>query len=108
LRVEASDAHAAIPILQSKRRIDLLVTDVGLPHVNGRRLAELARETRPELRVLFITGYAENAAVRGGFLAAGMDMLSKPFALDTLGAKIREMIEREPGVAKSSCSQSFI
>ena len=65
-QLEASDARTAIPILHSKRRIDLLVTDVGLPYTNGRQLAEMARETRPDLKVLFVTGYAENVAVRGG------------------------------------------
>jgi CheY-like chemotaxis protein len=65
--LEASGAATALPILQSRRRIDLLVTDVGLPNVNGRQLAELAREARPGPKVLFVTGYAENAAVRGGF-----------------------------------------
>ena len=94
LHLEASGAATALPILQSRRRIDLLVTDVGLPNVNGRQLAELARAVRPELKVLFVTGYAENAAVRAGFLAPGMDMLVKPFALDVLGAKIREMLTR--------------
>ena len=92
--LEASEARTALPILQSQRRIDLLVTDVGLPHVNGRQLAELAREARPGLKVLFVTGYAENATMRGGFLSPGMDMLVKPFALDALGAKIREMLTR--------------
>jgi len=90
----APDARVAIPLLQSDRRIDLLVTDVGLPHINGRQLAEIGRESRPDLKVLFVTGYAENATFRGGFLDPGMDMLTKPFALDALGAKIREMIER--------------
>lgn len=59
-------------------RIDLLLTDVGFPIMNGRQLAEFARELRPEIKVLFVTGYAENAAVRGGFLDHGMDMLTKP------------------------------
>ena len=90
----ASDARPAIPILQSDRRIDLMVSDVILPHINGRKLAEIARASRPDLRVLFVTGYAENATFRGDFLDAGMDMLTKPFALDALGAKVRAMIER--------------
>jgi DNA-binding response OmpR family regulator len=89
----ASDARQAIPILQSDRRIDLMVSDVVLPHVNGRKLAETARTLRPDLKVLFVTGYAENAADRGGFLDAGMDMLTKPFALDALGVKVRAMID---------------
>ena len=90
----ASDARPAIPILQSARRIDLMVSDVMLPHINGRKLAEIARASRPNLKVLFVTGYAENATFRGDFLDAGMDMLTKPFALDALGAKVRTMIER--------------
>ena len=81
-------------MLRSDRRIDLMVSDVVLPHINGRKLAEIARAARPDLKVLFVTGYAENAAVRGDFLDAGMDMLTKPFALDALGAKVRTMIER--------------
>jgi CheY-like chemotaxis protein len=90
----ASDARPAIPILQSDRRIDLMVSDVILPHINGRKLAEIARASRPDLKVLFVTGYAEHATFRGDFLDTGMDMLTKPFALDALGAKVRAMIER--------------
>lgn len=90
----ASDARPAIPILQSDRRIDLMVSDVMLPHVNGRKLAEIARAARPSLKVLFVTGYAEHARSRGDFLDPGMDMLIKPFALDALGAKVRAMIEQ--------------
>ena len=89
----ASDARPAIPILQSDRRIDLMVSDVMLPHINGRKLAEIARAARPDLKVLFVTGYAENATFRADFLEPGMDMLTKPFALDDLGAKVRAMIE---------------
>jgi len=92
--VLASDARPAIPILQSDRRIDLMVSDVMLPHINGRKLAEIARASRPDLKVLFVTGYAENATFRGDFLEPGMDMLTKPFDLDALGAKVRAMIER--------------
>ena len=91
--IEAADAHAAIPLLDSSRRIDLLVSDVGLPGMNGRQLAEIARQTRPGLRVLFMTGYAENATIRSGFLADGMQMIIKPFALDAMAARIRDMIE---------------
>lgn len=90
----ASDARPAIPILQSNRRIDLMMSDVVLPHISGRKLAEIARASRPDLKVLFVTGYAENAVVRGDFLDPGMDMLTKPFALDALGAKVRAIIER--------------
>ena len=92
--VLASDARSAIPILQSDRQIDLMVSDVVLPHINGRKLAGIARASRPNLKILFVTGYSEHAAFRGEFLEPGMDMLTKPFALDALGAKVRAMIER--------------
>jgi signal transduction histidine kinase/ActR/RegA family two-component response regulator len=92
--LQAPDAAAALAMLQTRVAIDLLITDVGLPIMNGRQLAEIARQSQPKLKVLFVTGYAETAAVRGGFLDAGMDMLTKPFALDDLGSKIRSMIER--------------
>ncbi|MCU0117918.1 response regulator [Pseudomonas sp. B2M1-30] len=91
--VEASDADGAVPILESAQRIDLLISDVGLPGMNGRQLAEIGRQHRPELKVLFITGYAEHAAVRGGFLDPGMQMITKPFTFDLLTAKVREMIK---------------
>ncbi|WP_339487840.1 Histidine kinase [Pseudomonas sp. E141] len=91
--VEAADADGAVPILQSSQRIDLLISDVGLPGMNGRQLAEIGRHIRPDLRVLFITGYAEHAAVRGGFLDPGMQMITKPFTFDLLTAKVREMIK---------------
>jgi signal transduction histidine kinase len=90
--LEASGAPQAMTILRGSARIDLLLTDVGLPIMNGRQLAEFARESRPEIKVLFVTGYAENAAVRAGFLDRGMDMLTKPFALSVLGLKIRGMM----------------
>ncbi|MCF4996771.1 response regulator [Pseudomonas syringae] len=90
--VEAGDADSAVPILDSSQRIDLLISDVGLPGMNGRQLAEIGRQLRPDLKVLFITGYAEHAAVRGGFLDSGMQMITKPFTFDLLTAKVREMI----------------
>ncbi|WLI03969.1 ATP-binding protein [Pseudomonas sp. FP597] len=92
--VEAGDANAAVPIIESEQRIDLLISDVGLPGMNGRQLAEIGRQIRPELRVLFITGYAEHAAVRGGFLEPGMQLITKPFTFDLLTAKVREMIKQ--------------
>ncbi|OUM08641.1 hybrid sensor histidine kinase/response regulator [Pseudomonas syringae] len=90
---EASEAKGAVPILESGQRIDLLISDVGLPGMNGRQLADIARQLRPELKVLFITGYAEHAAVRAGFLETGMQLITKPFAFDHLTSKVREMIE---------------
>ncbi len=90
--VEAGDADGALPIIESGQRIDLMISDVGLPGMNGRQLAEIGRQIRPDLKVLFITGYAEHAAVRGGFLDPGMQLITKPFTFDLLTAKVREMI----------------
>ncbi|WP_210643906.1 PAS domain-containing protein [Pseudomonas sp. Tri1] len=90
--LQAQDAKTALPLLESGQRIDLLVTDVGLPGMNGRQLAEIARQHRPDLKVLFMTGYAQKAAERQGFLEQGMDMVAKPFTLDLLANKIRTMI----------------
>ncbi len=91
--LEAVDATSAIPLLESARKIDLLISDVGLPGMNGRQIAEIARQHRPGLRVLFMTGYAENAASRSDFLAPGMQMIPKPFAMDDLAARIRDMLD---------------
>jgi CheY-like chemotaxis protein len=92
----AEDARGALPVLESGLRLDLLVTDVGLPGMNGRQLAEIARQHRPGLKVLFMTGYAEIAAERQSFLEDGMDMVTKPFSIDLLANKIRTMIS-QPG-----------
>ncbi len=90
----APDGPAGLKILQTDARIDLLITDVGLPGgVNGRQVADAARITRPTLKVLFITGYAENAVVGNGHLDAGMQVITKPFAMSTLGVRVREIIE---------------
>ena len=72
--------------------LDLLITDVGLPGLNGRQIAEIARQHRPNLKILFVTGYAEHATGHAPFLEPGMEMVTKPFALDALALKIREMI----------------
>ena len=93
--LEAADGPSGLKLLQSRRRIDLLVTDVGLPGLNGRQLADQARERRPDLKVLFITGYAENATLANGFLDPGMEMITKPFAVEALASKIRSMIRNE-------------
>jgi PAS domain S-box-containing protein len=95
---EAADASAALPLLESDLRVDLLVTDVGLPGMNGRQLAEIARQHRPGLKVLFMTGYAQKATERQGFLEDGMDMVAKPFSLDVLANKIRTMIHQTPSL----------
>ena len=90
---EAEDGPTGLAVLMSTARIDLLVTDVGLPNgMNGRQLADAARVTRPGLKVLFITGYAEHAAVGNGHLEPGMAVLTKPFAMDDLVRKIQEIM----------------
>ena len=90
--LEAADGPKGLEILQSRRRVDLLVTDVGLPGLNGRQVADAGRTLRPGLKVLFMTGYAENAALASGFLEPGMQMITKPFAMEVLASKIRSMI----------------
>jgi len=93
--IEAGDGPSALKVLETGRRIDLMITDVGLPGgMNGRQVADAARVMRKDLKVLFITGYAENAAVGNGHLDPGMEILAKPFAMSTLANKVREMIER--------------
>jgi len=89
----AEDGVSGLRLLQSQRRIDLLVTDVGLPGgLNGRQVADAGRVARPGLKVLFITGYAENAAVGNGHLDHGMQILTKPFDINVLANKVREMM----------------
>jgi PAS domain S-box-containing protein len=90
--LEAIDGPSGLRVLRTNARIDLLVTDVGLPGINGRQLADQARETRPNLKVLFITGYAESVAISDGFLQPGMEMITKPFDLDNLSQRIRAMV----------------
>jgi PAS domain S-box-containing protein len=90
--LEAVDGPSGLRILRADERIDLLVTDVGLPGMNGRQLADQARETRPDLKILFITGYAESAAISDGFLQPGMEMITKPFDLGNLSRRVRSMI----------------
>jgi PAS domain S-box-containing protein len=90
--VEAQNAETAIDLLQSGGPLDLMVTDVGLPGMNGRQLAEIVREYYPDLPVLFMTGYAPGAKVRAEFLAPGMEMIEKPFLVDALATRIRDML----------------
>ncbi len=91
--IEATDGPSGLKVLQSDRRIDLLVSDVGLPGgVNGRQMADAGRAVRPGLKVLFITGYAENAAVGNGHLEPGMHVLTKPFAMEALATRIKTII----------------
>jgi PAS domain S-box-containing protein len=91
--LEAEDGAAALRILNSSVTINLLISDVGLPGgLNGRQLADAARAVRPRLKVLFITGYAENAVLSHGDLDPGMHVLTKPFTVDTLALRIRQLL----------------
>ena len=90
--VEAEDGPSAMTVLQSDVALDLMVTDVGLPGgMNGRQLADAARAQRPDLKVLFITGYAENALIGDGVLEPGMQVLTKPFTVDSLLERVRQL-----------------
>ena len=87
--IEAGDSGTGLKVLHADVRIDLLLTG-GL---NGRPMADAARSSLPDLRALFITGYAENAILGNGTLPPGMAVVTKPFALDNMAARIRSMIE---------------
>jgi CheY-like chemotaxis protein len=92
--VEAADGASGLEVLNSDMRIDLLVTDVGLPGgMNGRQMADAARVARPELKVLFITGYAESAVLNHGHLDPGMQVMTKPFGMEALSVRIAAMIK---------------
>jgi CheY-like chemotaxis protein len=92
--LQAVDGPSGLKMIEAAGALDLLITDVGLPGLNGRQLADAARQLRPDLKILFMTGYAENAAIGHGFLEPGMEMITKPFPLDALAERIRMMIER--------------
>ncbi len=92
--LEAGDGASALEILRGGGRIDLLVTDVGLPGgINGRQVADAARAGRPDLPVLFITGYAVGTLEGKELMGEGMHLMSKPFSLDALALRIKELIE---------------
>jgi signal transduction histidine kinase/CheY-like chemotaxis protein len=95
----AWDGPSAREMLNSAARLDLLITDVGMPGgMNGRQLADAAREQRPELRVLFITGYADTILSGPGILGTGMEVMTKPFAISDLTEKVRALVgQSDPG-----------
>lgn len=92
--LQAEDGASALSLLQSRASIDLLITDVGLPGtMNGRQVADAARSLRQDLKVLFVTGYAENAALREGSLEPGMHVLTKPFSIPALTGWISTLLK---------------
>lgn len=98
--LEAEDGPKALTILDAHSDIDLLVTDVGLPKgMNGRQLANMARDKRPDLDVIFITGYAENAVLNHGHLEPGMQIVTKPFTPEHLARKVQEVVAARAGAS---------
>jgi PAS domain S-box-containing protein len=91
--IEATDAQAALAIIASDQRVDLLFTDVVLPGASGRQLADEAHRMRPDLKVLYTTGYSKNAIVHHGRLDAGVHLLSKPFTFEQLANRVRDVID---------------
>ena len=90
----APDAKDALRFIeQPERHIDLLLTDMVMPGLNGRQLADTARAIRPGLPVLFMTGYSRNAIVHQGRLDSGLSLIQKPFGRDALAAKVREVLD---------------
>ncbi len=91
--LEARDADEALKLLDSPRRIDLLFTDVILPGRSGRVIADIALERRPQLRVLYTTGYSRNAIVHHGRLDPGVQLISKPFTFEELARRVRDVLD---------------
>ena len=91
--VQAGDAAQALAVLQTQPRIDLLFTDIVMPGMNGRELADVACGQRPALKVLFTTGYTRNAVVHNGVLDPGVAFLSKPFTIDQLARKVWQVLD---------------
>jgi CheY-like chemotaxis protein len=94
----ASNGREALALLEKRRNVDLLFTDVVMPGtISGRQLAERAVEIVPKLRVLFTSGYTENAIVHNGRLDGGVELLSKPYGREQLAAKVRRVLDGVPG-----------
>jgi signal transduction histidine kinase/ActR/RegA family two-component response regulator len=91
--VQASDAAQALTVLTLQPRVDLLFTDVVMPDLDGRRLADKARETRPDLKVLYTTGYTRNAIVHNGMLDADVAFIAKPFTIEQIAVKVRQVLD---------------
>jgi signal transduction histidine kinase/ActR/RegA family two-component response regulator len=92
---ESENATNALAILDREADVKLLFTDVVMPDINGRKLADEAVRRRPGLKVLFTTGYTPNAVVHGGVLDSGVHLISKPFTLNHLAAKVRAVLDEE-------------
>jgi CheY-like chemotaxis protein len=93
--ISADNGPAGLEILRSKQQVDLLITDIGLPGLNGQQMADAARLLRPTLKILFMTGYAETAIMGRGGLEMGMQMITKPFQIAVLAERVRSMVEAD-------------
>jgi CheY-like chemotaxis protein len=93
--VHAASAREALNMLENGQEVNLLFTDIVMPDMTGRQLADLARERRPRLKVLYTTGYTRNAVVHNGMLDPGTNFLPKPFGIDQLAAKVRTVLDSE-------------
>ncbi|WP_206664630.1 response regulator [Dankookia rubra] len=91
--LEADGAASALRLLDAHPNVTLLFTDVVMPEVNGRKLAEEARRRRPDLKVLFTTGYTRNAVVHNGVLDPGVELIGKPFTIEQIATKMREVLD---------------
>jgi CheY-like chemotaxis protein len=93
--VDAESAAQALAVLEHRNDIALLFTDIVMPEVNGKALADEALRRRPDLKVIYTTGYTPNAVVHGGVLDPGVQLLSKPFTLDQLATKVRAVLDKQ-------------
>jgi CheY-like chemotaxis protein len=93
--LQADGAAEALRQLDSNAEVDLLFTDIVMPETDGRKLAEEACKRRPSLEVLFTTGYTRNAIVHGGVLDPGVNLIVKPYSIEMLGRKLREILDLE-------------
>ena len=92
--IEAHDGPSALRLLERQTRVDLLFSDVVLPGgMTGAQVAEQARSLRPELKVLFTTGYARNAIIHQGRLDKGVRLITKPFSSADLAVKVRDVLD---------------
>lgn len=104
--IEACDGQAALAALDARDRIDLLLTDVVMPGMDGRQLAELACAKQPQLKVLYTSGYTDDAVVRHGVMQGAVDLIEKPFRIDSLAMRVRQSLDREPAVSAGRSAAS--
>jgi CheY-like chemotaxis protein len=100
LVLEAADGTEALRIgAQHPGRIELVITDVVMPHMGGRHVAERLQILRPETKILYMSGYTDDTVLRHGVAKAGAAFLQKPFTADALTRKVQEALEEPPRVA---------